>query len=158
MKLPLRAALGAVLLTTCLLPSAGHAAMVRRSLEQLSQEADTIVIGTIARQVSSWNNEGTRIVTDVTVTVEESIKGHPAVELTFRVAGGSVAGLAMRTSNDPAFKNGDRLILFLHTVDVPARLVGHSQGAYRVHDELVVRDGHSMAAREFINAIRATNP
>lgn len=147
-----------ILIETCLWPAVGESAMVKRSLEQLSQEADTIVVGTITRQVSTWNDQHTAIRTDVTVTVEEHIKGWRAVELTFRVAGGTVGGVGMRTSNDPAFRDGDRVILFLHTAGIPATLVGRSQGAYVVHDEKVIRDGHRVAARDFVLAIRAVNP
>src|SRR5262245_14886693 len=82
-----------------ILPSVGTSAMIKRSLEQLSQETDLIVLGTVTSQVSAWNDQHTAIHTDVTVAVEEAMKGSPGTEVTFRVAGGIVGDIGMRTSN-----------------------------------------------------------
>lgn len=140
-----------------LFPSVGEAAMVKRSLEQLAIEVNTIVLGTVMNQASAWNAQHTAIYTDVTMAVEEVIKGLPRVEVTFRVAGGIVGEIGMRTSNDPVFQNGERVIMFLNTDSVPARVIGLHQGKYTVRNGMVKRDGQTIAVADFINAIRAAS-
>ena len=73
-----------VLFALGLLPHLGQAAMLRLSLAQLAQQADTIVLGTVIRQVSAWNAQYTAIYTDVTLAVEQVIAGTPGAEVTFR--------------------------------------------------------------------------
>ena len=75
----------ALLVGIGLLPNLGESAMIKRSLEQLSQEADIILLGTVTKQVSEWNDQRTAIHTDVTVAVEEAIKGWPGGEVACRV-------------------------------------------------------------------------
>ncbi len=138
-------------------PGLGGAAMVKLRLEQLAAEADTIVLGTVTSQVSAWNAQHTAIYTDVTVAVEEVVKGTPGAEVTFRVAGGIVGDIGMRTSNDPVFQEGERVILFLNTREVPARVVGLHQGKYPVRDGAVKWDGQVVAVGDFLDAIRAAS-
>jgi len=140
-----------------LFPGSGEAAMIKLRLEQLAAEADTIVLGTVTSQASAWNAQHTAIYTDVTVAVEEVIKGTPGAEVTFRVAGGIVGDIGMRTSNDPVFQKGERVILFLDTREVPARIVGLHQGKYPVRDGTVKWDGRVVAVGDFIDAIRAAS-
>ena len=70
------------------------------SLKQLSQGAEIIVLGTVTDQVSAWNDLSTAIYTDVMVEVEEAIKGVVGPEVTFRIDGGEVGNIGMRTSTD----------------------------------------------------------
>jgi hypothetical protein len=147
----------ALLLGIGLLPNLGESAMIKRSLEQLSQEADLILLGTVTKQVSEWNNQGTAIHTDVTVAVEEAIKGSPGGEVTFRVAGGIVGDTGMRTSTDPAFQEGEQVVIFLNTAVVPARVAGHLQGKNTVQNGTVIRDGQRESVASFTDAIRAAS-
>lgn len=140
-----------------LFPGLGRTVMIKLSLEQLATEADTIALGTVMRQASAWNAQYTAIYTDVTVTVEEVIKGSPVEEVTFRIAGGIVGEIGLRTSNDPVFQDGERVIVFLGTQGVPARVVGLHQGKYTVRDGTVMRDGQTITVADFINAIRAAS-
>lgn len=144
-----------VLVGVLLLPCLGGAAMIKLSLEWLASEADTIVLGPVTSQVSAWNAERTTIYTDVTVKTEEAIKGSPGAEVTFRIAGGTVGDIGMRTSNDPVFYDGEQVIVFLSTASVPVRVIGLHQGKYTVEGGTVTRDGQTMTVEEFIEAIHA---
>lgn len=137
-------------------PAVGKTAMVKKSVEQLAVEADTIVLGTVSDQVSAWNAEHTAIYTDVTVAVEEVIKGSPGGQVTFRIAGGVVGDIGMRTSNDPEFQNGERVLVFLNTAEVLASLVGLQQGKYTVEEGSVTKGGRAVAVADFVQSIRAT--
>src|ERR1051326_8555412 len=93
----------------------GQAAMRKLSLEELARKADTIVLGTVLQQQSAWDAQHTAIYTDVTLMVERVLAGTPGETVTLRVAGGSVGGMGMRTSNDAVFWEGERVIVFLET-------------------------------------------
>ena len=144
-----------LLIGVSLFPDLGRTAMIKLSLEQLATEANIIVLGTITSQTSAWDAQHTAIYTDVTVAVEEVIKGSPGRKVTFRIAGGIVGEIGMRTSNDPVFQDGERMIVFLNTQSVPTRVVGLHQGKYTVRDGVVRRNGQTITVADFIKAIRA---
>jgi hypothetical protein len=151
----LKIAFVALLIGAGLSPDVGETAVMRLTLEDLSREADTIVLGTVTGRVSAWNDRRTAIQTDVTVTIEETIKGSPGAEITFRVAGGIVGDIGMRTSTAPVLHDGDQVVLFLNTGGVPTSVVGHHQGALTVQDGTVAKDGQRLAVDNVIRAIRA---
>ena len=157
MRKTLSTALVALLMGVGLFPGLGEMAMVDLSLEQLSQEADTIVLGTVTKRVSAWNNLHTAIYTNVTVTVDEAIKGAPGSELIVQIPGGTVGDIGMRTSTAPEIHDRDQVILFLQTASVPASVAGQYQGAYTVSNGTVTRDGQSVGVGNFIQAIRAAS-
>jgi len=145
------------LLTVCslaLMTQTGHTAMLALDLETIVRQADTIVLGTVTRQESAWDARHTAIHTDVTVAVERAIVGAPGDEVTFRIAGGVVGGMGMRTSNDPVFRDGERVIVCLDTASVPVRLVGMQQGAFFVRDNTVTSAGETVRLEDFMASIR----
>jgi len=150
-------ALAALFAGVGLFPGMGATSMIRLSMEQLSQGAEAIVLGTVANQVSAWNDQHTSIYTDVTVAVEETVKGSPGEAVTFRVNGGEVDGMGMRTSVDPVFKDGQRVIVFLHTEDSTARVLGLEQGKFTVSNGMVSHRGQDVPLANFLNAIRAAS-
>lgn len=133
---------------------AGHAVMLPMGLNSLASQADTVVLGTVTRQVSAWDAQYTAIYTEVTVVVEQAILGTPGAEVTFQVAGGTVGTVGMRTSNDAVFHDGERVIVCLDMATVPGRIVGMRQGKTTVRDNMVIHDGKPMALEDFIAAIR----
>jgi hypothetical protein len=144
-----------VLVGVSLLPGIGRAAMIKLSLEQLIAQADIIVQGIVVYQESAWNDQHTAIYTDVTLAVEGAVKGLPGLEVTFRVAGGIVGDIGMRTSNDPVFQVGEQVLVFLDTKGAMASVVGLRQGKYTVTGGTITRNGQTMAVDDFVSAIRA---
>src|SRR5439155_16336608 len=124
-------------------------------LEELARKADTIVLGTVTKQKSAWDVQRTAIYTDVTLEVEGVLAGTPGEEVILRVAGGSVAGMGMRTSNDAVFKAGERVIVFLDTSAVPNTVVGLQQGKFTVKDNMVTGGGEAWDLNTFMAAVRA---
>jgi hypothetical protein len=133
----------------------GHAAMRKLPMEDLARKADTIVLGTVIQQESVWNAQHTAIYTDVTLAVEDVLAGTPGEVVTLRVAGGSVDGMGMRTSNDAVFRKGERVIVFLDTSAVPSSVVGLQQGKFTVKDNIVTGTGETWGLDEFSAAVRA---
>jgi hypothetical protein len=138
-----------------LCPGLVEAAMIKPSLEQLSQGVESIVLGTVSNQVSTWNVTHTAIYTDVTVEVEEAMKGTVGPEVTFRIAGGEVGHIGMWTSTDPTFRIGERVIVFLHREGSTAQLFGLQHGKFTVSDGTVTQDGQVMPVPDFRSAIQA---
>jgi hypothetical protein len=138
-------------------PGVVGASMIKLSMGQLATHADTIVFGTVSGQTSAWNPQHTAIYTDVVVAVDEAIKGAPGQKVTFRVAGGIVGEIGMRTSNDPVFQDGEQVIVFLSTAAVPATVVGRLQGKFSVSRGTVMSGGQAVAVAEFIEAVRAAS-
>jgi hypothetical protein len=133
----------------------GEAAMIKPSLEQLSRGAEIIVLGTVSNQVSAWNVTHTAIYTDVTVEVEQAMKGTVRPEVTFRIAGGEVGHIGMRTSTDPTFRVGERVIVFLRRQGSTAQLFGLQHGKFTLSDGTVTQDGQVMPVPDFRSAIQA---
>ena len=129
--------------------------MLKMSVEDLAAKADTIVVGTVTRQESAWDTEHTAIYTDVTVVVERVLAGTSVDTVTLRIAGGTVGGMGMRTSNDPVFRDGERVIVFLDTTAVPSSVVGMQQGKFTVKDDLVTRADEPVNLEEFIATVRS---
>ena len=158
MRKVLSIAFVALLAGVGLCPGLGVTAMIRLSLEQLSQRAETIVLGTVTYQRSAWNSQHTAIYTDVSVEVEEAMKGVAGPEVTFRIAGGEVGNVGMRTSTDPTFRVGERVIVFLRAEGSTAQLVGRRQGKFRVNNDTVTQEGQVVPVADFRAAIRAISP
>jgi len=132
----------------------GHTIMRQLSLEEIARHADTIVLGIVTHQESAWDKHHTAIHTDVTVVVERAIVGSPGVEVTFRIAGGIAGSMGMRTSNDPVFQDGERVIVFLDTTTVPTSVVGLQQGKFTIRDNTVTSAGETLTLDDFIATIR----
>lgn len=133
----------------------GQAAMRKLSLDELVGKADTIVLGTVIQQESAWDAQHTAIYTKVTLAVEDVLVGAPAQMVTLQVAGGSVDGIGMRTSNDAVFQEGERVIVCLDTTAIPSTVVGLQQGKFLVKGDTVSRADETWGLVEFSAAVRA---
>jgi hypothetical protein len=157
MRKALHIACVALLVGVGLWPGVGATAMYQLGLPQLSQGAETIVLGTVTDQISAWNDLHTAIYTDVRVEVEEAIKGAVGPEVTFRITGGEVGEIGMRTSTAPTFRKGERVVVFLHTSGSTIQLFGQQQGKFTVSDGTVTQAGQVMPVPDFSAAIRAAS-
>ena len=108
------------------------------SFDELVSRAELIFQGSVSGVRSQWIGEGAqrRIVTYVTFSVAEAIKGSPGATYTIRMLGGTVDGQTMEVSDSPKFKKGDRDFLFVENNGkqfIP--LVGIMHGRFRVERE-----------------------
>lgn len=126
------------------------------TFDQLVDEAEMIFEGTVKDTKSEWTGEGANrhIVTYVTFTIEDPIKGTPGADYTIRMFGGTVDGHTMEATDTPRFKAGDRDILFVQnngTQFIP--LVGIMHGRFRVQQDEV--NAHESVAKD--NGARVSN-
>jgi hypothetical protein len=120
------------------LTSSGNAATVLElDLEQLITKSDLIVVATVAEQSSHWNKYG-RIVTEVVLEVQQTLKGQASEgeELTVTTLGGRVGDVVMKVDGSPRFIGGASILVFLREVPALGQLqvVGMSQGLRYLSD------------------------
>lgn len=86
----------------------------RPNLEKLSKTADLILVGKVSGQKSSWNDSGTRIYTDASIQVEETVKGgNGETSVVVSFPGGEVDDVGELYSHMPRFVNDEEVLLFL---------------------------------------------
>ena len=108
------------------------------SFDELVSRAELIFQGSVTDVRSQWVGEGAQhhIVTYVTFSVADPIKGSPGATYTIRMLGGTVDGQTMEVSDSPKFKKGDRDFLFVeHNGQQFIPLVGIMHGRFRVERE-----------------------
>ena len=87
---------------------------VQTSIQNLSEKADIIVTGKVTDQKSEWNSSKDRILTKVTILVDEFLKGsdsHNQIVVTH--PGGEVGEVGELYSHMPKFNNSEEVLLFL---------------------------------------------
>jgi hypothetical protein len=78
----------------------------------LTRESSDIVIGRVGDQHAHWNAAHTMIVTDVTILVDQSLKGGAASSLMLTQVGGEVDGMRYNVDGSPHFKPGEEVLVF----------------------------------------------
>lgn len=131
-------------------PSLARASLVEAmDLDALVEEADRVVLARVMAATSFYDDLG-QIVTDVTMQVEETLKGDeaPGAAITVRRLGGEVGNVGMRVAGEPSFAVGETVLLFGSALDGSATLrpLGMAQGAVRVFEKEGRRWARSSAA------------
>jgi hypothetical protein len=102
------------------------------SLEDLTRKADLIVLGVPSEQQARLHIDGKLIVTDVSVQVQDVLKGSAKRGQTVvaTVLGGRLDDLALQVPGEASLPLGQRLIVFLYRAPTSGdlRVVGMSQG------------------------------
>src|SRR5258706_6787455 len=83
------------------------------SLEEITGQAEVIVLGTVVSAESAWSADGRIIVTRTTVSVERPLLGGPRARVIVETPGGRVGDQTMVASGAPVFRSGERVVLFL---------------------------------------------
>lgn len=149
------------LLAALVICSAVASAMVVPTpLPELVLQSELIVRGEVIALASSPDADRSAMHTDVTLHVSDVVVSRLPdqiqPEITFRVAGGDIAGEEMRTSIDPVFEEGDEgiFLLRLGAPDEPLSLVGQSQGFFRIESGMVTVEGAKRPVEAFVSEIR----
>jgi hypothetical protein len=114
-------------------------------LRQLVMSSSEIVIGRVDSTRSYWNAARTRILTEVTIRVEESIHGAPAKRIVLTQLGGEVDGVRVTVPGCPTFRVGEESLLFVwRSPKGLAQVTGLAQGKFEV---VVNGNGQRMVTR-----------
>jgi len=77
--------------------------------------SEKIVRGKVVAMKSHWNRQNTLINTDVTVLVDEYLKGNGPKEILIEIPGGTIDNQTQSVSDTPQFVFGNYYVIFLDT-------------------------------------------
>ena len=85
------------------------------SLGELTQTADSIVVGNVVSVSAAWDLQHRRIISIIEVDIEETWKGPSPANRRIAIVqpGGSVGEMEMTVGGMPSFSVGEKLLLFL---------------------------------------------
>jgi hypothetical protein len=87
---------------------------IQSDIQSLTKGAEVILTGKVTKQNSSWNKDKTRIYTDVSVEVDEYLKGNSSNKtIVVTTPGGEVGEVGEIYSHMPKFKNEEEVLLFV---------------------------------------------
>ncbi|WP_236516113.1 hypothetical protein [Sandaracinus amylolyticus] len=141
------------LVASLLSASVAHATSTEAmDLRALVRGADHVVVGTVVSQEAHYDHLD-RIVTDVTIRVDERMHGAAGEGTTVvvRRLGGVIGDVGLRIEGEPSFVEGERVVLFARMVaaDRVLRPIGMSQGVLPIARdggvELVMPGGEGLA-------------
>lgn len=116
------------------------------SQEELVAQADAVVQGRVIEVQSFWNKQGTAIVTEAVVEVEETVLGRERSHVRLVTFGGEVDGYVIEAHGFPTFRKGQRLLVFLEPQrkreDGAHRVLGYRQGELEIRQD---RQGREIA-------------
>lgn len=86
---------------------------LQSNIKNLSQGADMIVTGKVVDQKSQWNSDNSRIYTQVTIQVDEYLKGSENQDrIVITHLGGEVGNVGETYSHIPTFSNDEDVLVF----------------------------------------------
>ena len=104
----------AMLLIFSLFAAAAEAHAPTKSLEELLEESDSVIAGTVESVNSYWHDDYNSIYSSVVVWVDDIFKGEDEREkIIVIIPGGEVDGLRQFVSDMPLFEPGERAVIFL---------------------------------------------
>ncbi len=110
----------------------GRAMVPRYSLEDLVQQSNLIVQGTVMRHWTAWDPSHKYIWTHYQVVVTDAIRGFPAPVVVSEPEG-SLEGVTQGGSDTVRYRDGERVLLFLFRTPIGyLRSTGGPQGKFKV--------------------------
>jgi len=116
------------------------AAMVEQTTAQLAANSSDIISGEVLSKQSRWNESETFIFTDVSIRVNELLKGTLAVSstITVMVPGGEVGEVGLGVEHAAQFEVGQKVIVFLSPIEGSVYgVTSWEQGKYTLKDSQV---------------------
>jgi len=98
---------------------ASATSLMRRGIENLSHDNETVVQANVLDIHSYWNADHSFIFTDVHVRASKRFKGDAPDDLTFTVMGGTVGETTALVVGGPDIAPGFEYVLFLSRADLP---------------------------------------
>src|SRR4051794_29314027 len=105
------------------------------SFDELVAQAETVALTQVVGVRSAWTESRScrTIVTDVTVSIERTLKGPVFAQRSLEILGGTVGDDTLQVSGLPEFHLGDRDVLFIRDSGRPVSpIVGFAYGRFRV--------------------------
>lgn len=93
--------------------------LIRASLDTLVAGNDNVVVGEVLDSQSYWNADHSFILTDVTVAVNDVVKGQADNQLTVTIMGGTVGDITTMIVGGPELIPGNAYVMFLNNEQLP---------------------------------------
>jgi hypothetical protein len=123
---------------------AGASTFLAISQDEMVQQAESVVQGRVIDVVSFWNREGTAIMTEAMLEVENTLLGPDRSHVRLVTFGGEVGGMVIEAHGFPTFRKGQRLLLFLEPSrrdeDGAHRVLAYRQGELEIRKDAQGRD------------------
>jgi hypothetical protein len=104
----------------------------RLSFEELVAKAHTIVQGSVVSALTYRSADGKLILTNYTISVEESLKGASGRTVILTTIGGRIGNTVLHVSGMPVLQPGEKAVLFLEQAGAYTTVVGLNQGKFTV--------------------------
>jgi hypothetical protein len=126
---------------------------------ELAQQSEVVARGSVRQLKSAWEGKKERIVTYVTIQVDEFIKGGGAEKtLTLVNPGGEVDGVGEMYTHMATFREGEDVIVFAQKDrEGRLRVAGGQQGKFRLEKDKVTGKtivGGATTVEDFSTAVR----
>lgn len=116
--------------------AAGASTFLLVPREELVAQAQAVVQGRVIEVQSFWNRQGTAIMTEAVVEVEDTLLGPDRSHVRLITFGGEVGGYVIEAHGFPTFRKGQRLLVFLEPArageDGAHRVLGYRQGQFEI--------------------------
>ena len=132
--------------------------VVAPTFDELVRRSELVIVARVVATRSAWvdSRSGRSIVTDVTVSIEQTLKGPTYAERSLEFLGGAVGEDTLHVDGMPEFHVGDRAVLFLNEAGRPASpVVGFMYGWFRIVpdpasgvDMVRTHDGRALASTQ----------
>jgi hypothetical protein len=112
MRIPLHLLLTVIILTVAV-PMIMLGQSRAKQTEELIRRSDVIVVGTVGKLASEWSEDKSMILTRVTLSIDETIKGEPGGRtFTVVIPGGEVDGVGEWYSHSARFTEQEDVVVF----------------------------------------------
>ena len=102
-----------VVLSLVIFSSSTYAQDNASGITKLSKGADLIFTGKVVKQNSTWNEDKTRIFTNVTITVDNYLKGYEGNTIIITHPGGEIGDVGELYTHVPTFTDKEEVLLFV---------------------------------------------
>jgi hypothetical protein len=100
---------------------------ISADLKTLTKNSEVVLIGKVSKQESKWNENKSAIYTDVTIEVDEYLKGQRGEKsITVSHLGGEVGEVGELYTHIPTFKEQEEMVLFVK--------MNKNDGKYQVYN------------------------
>lgn len=122
-------------------PCAGYDARIHVAGPAYRASSD-IVQAHVVNQATVWNSAHTQVLTITTFAVSQTFKGNASSTVEIEQLGGAIGNMRVFVPGDITFQPQEEYVLFLEPAATSSRyrLVGMTQGAYRIYQDATTRE------------------
>ena len=124
----------------------------------LTNQADVVAVGNVAAMKAEWSADKTRIVTRVTVSVREYLKGGGETQMSILTPGGEIGEIGEIYSGAARFTDNEEVVVFAKRgANREFRLTGGAQGKTTITRDKTsgaMMVGPEMKLEEFVSSVK----